>query len=42
MHDNYFEEYIEGINLVTKESIISALKSDLDFENILINTVGNN
>ena len=42
MHDNYFEEYIEGINLVTKESIISSLKSDLDFENISINTVGNN
>jgi len=42
MHDNYFEEYIEGIHLVTKESIISSLKSDLDFENILINTVGNN
>ena len=42
MYDNYFQEYIKGINLVTKESIISSLKSDLDFENILINTVGNN
>ena len=42
MHDNYFEEYIKGINLVTKESIMSSLKLDLDFENISINTVGNN
>jgi zinc protease len=42
MHDNYFERYTEGINLVTKESIISSLQSDLQFEKILITTVGNN
>ena len=42
MHDDYFENYIKGINSVTKESIISSLKSDLDFDKILVTTVGNN
>ena len=42
MYDNYFETYTKGINLVTKESIMSSLQSDLQFEKMLITTVGNN
>ena len=42
MYDGYFQKYIAGINAVSKESIMSSLKSDLNFENILITTVGNN
>ena len=40
MSEEYFKRYIDGIKAVTKESIKSSLQSDIDFDNILITTVG--
>jgi len=40
MSEEYFKKYFEGIKSVTKESIKISLQSDIDFENILITTVG--
>ncbi|OUX18998.1 MAG: hypothetical protein CBE17_00815 [Gammaproteobacteria bacterium TMED257] len=40
MSEEYFKKYFEGIKAVTKESIKVSLQSDIDFENILITTVG--
>ena len=40
MSEEYFKKYLEGIKAVTKESIKVSLQSDIDFENILITTVG--
>ncbi|MFL2559579.1 MAG: M16 family metallopeptidase [Gammaproteobacteria bacterium] len=40
--DNYFINYGNGIKAVTSESLSSAIKSEINFDNTLITTVGNN
>lgn len=40
MYDNYFENYISGINKVTKERIQKAIKSKILFDKKLVLTVG--
>ena len=40
IHDNYFENYISGINKVTKERIKRAIKSKILFDKKLVLTVG--
>lgn len=42
LHNNYFDNYIEGIKSVSKESIRKALKMKIGFNKKLIMTVGNN
>ena len=40
--EKYFINYKNGIKAVTSESLSSAIKSEINFDNILITTVGNN
>ena len=40
--DNYFINYENGIKNVTSESLSSAIKSEINFDNTLITTVGTN
>ena len=40
--NNYFVNYENGIKNVTSKSLLSAINSEINFDNILISTVGTN
>ena len=42
MHDDYYREYVDGLESVTKSTITKSIKDNIQFNNIFISTAGRN